>query len=112
MRTLIRFSAILLVMTVSLTISAQDLNKKTMVKIKEQVKEMVDVMGLDTNQQAKIVEIKKQQNIERNALIKKMDRESPEFKSEVKKINKVAWENVTAVCTKEQIKKWNSREKE
>lgn len=99
-------------MLVSLNISAQDINKKTMVKINEQVKEMVDVMGLDKDQQAKIIEIKKQQNIDREALVEKMDRKSSEFKSEVKKINKSAWENVKAVCTNEQLKKWSKREKE
>lgn len=112
MKTLIRFSVILLVMTVSLNISAQDINKKTMAKINEQVKEMVDVMGLDKDQQAKIIEIKKQQNIDRQALVDKMDQESPEFKSEAKKLNMAAWEKVKAVCTKEQLKKWSKREKE
>lgn len=93
------------------TLSAQDLNKKQKQALNEQVQEMVDVMGLDKDQQAKVMEIKTKQFQERNVLAKKYDRKSDEYKGKAKEINKAAWQEVKAVCTKDQLKKWSKREK-
>ncbi len=93
------------------TLSAQDLNKRQKQALNDQVQEMVDVMGLDKDQEAKVVEIKTKQFQDRNLLSEKYDRQSDEFKEKVKEVNKATWQEIKEVCTKQQLKKWREREK-
>jgi len=111
MKSTIKIAMTLLAFVWASTVSAQDLNKRQKQALDEQVQEMVDVMGLDKDQQAKVVEIKTKQFHDRNALAKQYERQSDEFKSKVKEINKAAWQEVKAICTKDQLKKWSKREK-
>jgi hypothetical protein len=112
MKTSIKIILALLTLTWSVSISAQEISKKAMANINKQVKEMVEVMGLDKDQEAKVLEIKKKQYVERQALSGKFDKESPEFKEKVKVLNKASWKEIKDLCTKEQVKKWSEREKE
>lgn len=112
MKTTLKIVFIVVTLLSTMAVSAQKINKKAMEKINEQVQEMVDVMGLDKDQQAKVLEIKKDQALERAKISKEMDRNSDEFKAKMKELNKASWEKVKAVCTKEQLKKWSKREKE
>jgi len=112
MKATLKIATMVLALVLSIQLSAQDINKKAMQKIDEQVKEMVDVMGLDKKQEAKVLEIKKQQHIDRKALTEKYDKESKEFVEKVKELNKLTNQKIKAVCTKEQWKKWSSRNKD
>ena len=99
-------------LTWTVSLSAQDINKKSMANINKKVKEMVEVMGLDEEQEAKVLEIKKNQYVARQELSTQLDKESTEFKEKVKELNKTSWNEIKNLCTKEQLKRWNKREKD
>ncbi len=111
MKSTVKIAMTVFALVWTFTLSAQDLNKRQKQALNEQVQEMVDVMDLDKDQEAKVLEIKTKQFQDRNILAEKYERQSDEFKTKVKEINKAAWQEVKAICNKDQLKKWNKREK-
>lgn len=108
---LIKNILVVAMLAFALTVSAQDLNKKAMNTINSQVKEMVDVMGLNKKQEAKITGIKKAQWLTRKEVAKNHEKGTAEFDAKMKEANQNAWKEIKEECSKEQLKKWYAYQK-
>lgn len=107
------FRVVLLAMVLMVGVNsafAQELKPKQQEKLDNEVKEMVEVMELDADQQAKVYEIKKEQAIERSAAYVELGK-GDAFKAKIKEINKATMVKVKAVCSKEQMNKYYANKK-
>ncbi|WP_068475370.1 hypothetical protein [Saccharicrinis aurantiacus] len=112
MRSILRVALLAIVLTLGMSnVFAQELKPKMQAKLDGEVNEMVEVMGLDTDQKTKVYEIKKEQYIQRAAAYDELGKGTDEFKAKVKEVNKASMTKIKEVCSKEQMNKLYAHKK-
>ncbi len=111
MKRFIGFIMLLMIVAGVTNISAQAIGKKHLEKIETQVEEIATVMGLDDAQKAKVLEYKKESALEAQAVNKKYEKGSDDYKAAKKEIQTTFHTKLKALSTKEQMKLWSAHKK-
>lgn len=101
---------IMALLTIS-NIHAEKLSKKAQEIVKKEVAEMTEVMDLNQEQQAKMIELKTSLRISNKQVAKEYAKGSQELK-DARKVNMQHYmTEMKQVCSKTQFKKWQKHKK-
>jgi len=111
MTKLIKMVALVFVMAVGMSVSAQEINKKAMDRLEKQVNEMAEAMELTDSQKSEMLELKRELALANKKAGQEYSKGSEELKAARKKNMKTYQAGMKETCSKEQIKTWNAYRK-
>ncbi|GJM61827.1 hypothetical protein [Persicobacter diffluens] len=93
------------------TVVFADIKPKKLQQLEKDVATMTDVMGLNADQQAKILEAKKTVFLENQDVLKNHEKGSEEFKAAKKANNQKYSKALRSIASKDQMKAWQEYRK-